>query len=195
MGLTMCSQLCTQFNSPAIMLSTKDLFSVLRRLISDIKTSLNEEAMESNFAVLDEIVRRHQLTNAPRWMVDIFYNIVIGNHLDCFLRIPREYPNGDDGITNVLFDIDRDVTALLIDDYGEGMTWILPHLGTSVVVLRETTGPFALFAVLPQVETDDINGWLVAEARRHPEGLDVINGLSLWRTPEGSTSTEFSDNL
>ena len=80
-------------------------------------------------------------------------------------KVPAEYPHGENGLANVLADIEQELFPLGVDDYGEGLVWTLPGCGVRVVVSRETRrpGPWLIVERLP---TDGQNAEPAAAADR-----------------------------
>ncbi len=93
---------------------------------------------------LETLVVSHALDGgkAPTWVFEFFSRIL--NHQLAprseRYEIPRGYPHGEEGLCNLLLDIDRDVHRLGFDDYGEGVMWPIPGLGLHIGIIREWNG-------------------------------------------------------
>ena len=53
------------------------------------------------------------------------------------MLLPTGYPQGENGIANILADIDSDIVRIGVDDWGEGWQLDVPSLGVSAYVSRE----------------------------------------------------------
>ncbi len=70
-------------------------------------------------------------------MLDFFAHIANGVDKRIEMLLPPGYPEGENGIANILADIDADVARIGIDDWGEGWQLDVPSLGVSAYVSRE----------------------------------------------------------
>jgi hypothetical protein len=62
-------------------------------------------------------------------------------------HLPSNYPFGENGLSNVLADIESELMPLGIEDYGEGISWPIPGCGVKVVILRETNASVPLLYI------------------------------------------------
>ena len=86
---------------------------------------------------ISEIVWEHGLLTPPTWMMEFFALLANGVDERTEILIPPGYPEGENGIANILADIDADVARIGIDDWGEGWQLDVPSLGVSAYVSRE----------------------------------------------------------
>ena len=120
----------TQQHSPLTLV----LFDLLQRGFGD-------DPSAERLVQLEALVSDHDLEGekAPAWMFEFFSRILnrrLTPRTDRYV-IPCGYPHGENGLCNVLLDIDHDIKPLGLDDSGEGLTWPIPRLGIRVVVIRE----------------------------------------------------------
>lgn len=120
-------------------------YSPLTLVLADLlERGLGATAGEKMRELLEIAIREHALEgeNAPAWMFEFFSRIL--NHRLAprteRYEIPRGYPHGEEGLCNLLLDIDRDVHPLGFDDYGEGVMWPISDLGLRVGIIREWNG-------------------------------------------------------
>jgi hypothetical protein len=92
---------------------------------------------------LEAIVESHGLDGPapPGWMVELFNDICARRTGRPRQSVPDGYPLGENGLANVLADIEEELLPLGVDDHGEGVTWPIPGCGVRVVVIRESTSP------------------------------------------------------
>lgn len=88
-------------------------------------------------ARISEIVWEHGLLTPPGWMTDFFSYIANGVDERTEMLFPTGYPEGENGIANILADIDTDVAHIGVDDWGEGWQLDVPALGVTAYVSRE----------------------------------------------------------
>jgi hypothetical protein len=79
---------------------------------------------------------------APEWMFEFFSRILNRRWAPRSERyeVPRGYPHGEDGLSNLLIDIDQEVHPLKLDDYGEALMWPIRGLSLHVSIIREWNG-------------------------------------------------------
>jgi hypothetical protein len=93
--------------------------------------------------LLEVVVEDHGLSgpSPPGWMVGLFGDILARRTTRPRRWVPDGYPMGEMGLANVLADIEQELFALGVDDYGEGVVWPIPGCGVRVVVIRESSAP------------------------------------------------------
>jgi hypothetical protein len=95
--------------------------------------------------LLEILVSDHELggPEPPGWMVELFEDIAAGRVSRPRRWVPGEYPRGENGLANLLADIEAELFPLGVDDYGEGVSWPVPPFGVRVII-RETSasGPW-----------------------------------------------------
>ena len=89
--------------------------------------------------LVEVLIEEHGLDGEapPEWMVELF-NDVLNQRVDEPRRfVPWEYPEGENGLSNILLDIEAEIMPLGYDDYGEGANWPIPNCGVQVYISRE----------------------------------------------------------
>ena len=115
-------------------------------------------ALKTDARRIADAVAGDELLTPPDWMQQFVADIANGRSSDCLLRIPMGYPRGENGLINVLLEVDATVCPLGIEDSGEQLFWALPHNNVQVFIGRETAGNYFLAAVRPA--DTDLNSWL-----------------------------------
>jgi hypothetical protein len=91
--------------------------------------------------VIELAVSDHDLDGdkAPAWLFEFLSRILHRRMTPRTERykIPSGYPRGENGLCNVLLDIEQAFRPLGLDDYGEDMKWPIPGLGLEVSIIRE----------------------------------------------------------
>lgn len=94
--------------------------------------------------VVEIAVSDHDLDGdkAPPWVFE-FLSRILNRRMTPRTegyKIPSGYPHGEDGLCNVLLDIEQGLQPVGLDDYGEDLKWPIPGLGLQVSILREGIG-------------------------------------------------------
>lgn len=118
------------------------------------------------------ILERHGLATSPAWMSRLLEKIANKETLARLERIPSGYPMGENGLVNVLLDINSEIVSLSLDEHGESLYWEIVPFDLVVSILRETAGPGNLVAI--RKLGTDVNGWIVNQLRGN-----AVQGASL----------------
>jgi len=102
-------------------------------------TPLSDECRD----VLEVLIADHGLDgpSPPEWMVELFEDIAEGRVDRPRRQVPSGYPLGENGLANLLADIEESLFPLGVDDCGEDVSWPVPPFDVRVVVVRETSTP------------------------------------------------------
>jgi len=89
-----------------------------------------ENAIDNHFLERDQI---------PDWMLQFFDNIIYMQELDKKIPYPVGYPNGENGMINILADLESDegFDFTGFNDSGESVEWKIAPLGLKVFINRE----------------------------------------------------------
>lgn len=89
-----------------------------------------EYAIENHILPEDEV---------PGWMLKFFDNITHKRELDKKIPYPNGYPFGENGLINILADLEMDhgFDFTGFNDYGEAVEWKIEKLGLKLFINRE----------------------------------------------------------
>ena len=93
--------------------------------------------------LFEVIIQEHGLggESPPEWMVELFDD-VLNQRVDGPGRfVSMGYPEGEDGLSNILLDIQAEIMPLGYRDYGVGADWPIPSCGVRVYISRENRDP------------------------------------------------------
>jgi hypothetical protein len=107
----------------------------------------------------------------PNWMVAWFARIATRQPTPELFEVPGGYPNGDEGLVNVLLDIEEAIGPLGFDDCGESFAWPIPAAGLVVLTIRETADGRYYGAMRPV--GSDSNKWLSEQYNRLRRGAPL----------------------
>jgi hypothetical protein len=84
-----------------------------------------------------ESIDDHHVWEANDWLIPLLQRLVDGAPTLRPVVIPQAYPAGENGLANLLADLDAEAW-MYVDDYGEGVLWRLPVAGLEVFICRES---------------------------------------------------------
>ncbi|MGW1616442.1 hypothetical protein ACWCQZ_44760 [Streptomyces sp. NPDC002285] len=73
---------------------------------------------------------------APEWMNDLLDALLTRRLTGEAVRCPEGYPDGENGLMNILLDLEREF-PLGIEDEGEATFWPMPQIGLALLIGRE----------------------------------------------------------
>lgn len=76
------------------------------------------------------------------WMVDLLDDLLAGRTSGAWQPLPEGYPDGDNGLVNILLDLEAE--AIGYDDQGEDAVWTLKPFGVQLQIVREGARKFRL---------------------------------------------------
>ena len=114
--------------------SQSELVDTLARLIEFVR---GHPLKAKRRSALVELVGDHLVdAEAPEWMLVFLEDVLSGRAART--HIPTGYPMGENGLANILADIEVGMGMKLgIEDYGEGVHWKIPRHGIVVFICRE----------------------------------------------------------
>ena len=118
----------------------------LTKLLARVLESVLGPLSQDQLMEVEDSVHSHGLDgdNPPSWMTKLLQTLVDGV-LTGRVSIPDGYPEGENGLTNVLADVGDQLLG--IEDVGESLVWTLPRLGVVLQIQRESGTP--TYEVLP----------------------------------------------
>lgn len=108
-----------------------------RHLLMIASRELGRPAPLSTVEAVRNSIDSHQLWEANDWLIPLLCRLIEGIGTSGPVEIPFGYPAGENGLANLLADLDGE-PWIAVDDYGEGMVWKLPVAGIEVFVSRES---------------------------------------------------------
>ncbi len=128
-------------------------WSRLTRAIVPVLEKIASQPMpDDERDLLEVLIEEHGLggDSPPEWMIRLFDD-VLNQRADGPRRfVPMGYPEGENGLSNILLDVQAEIMPLGYDDYGEGADWPIPSCGVRVYISRENRdSTTSSFEVLP----------------------------------------------
>lgn len=98
---------------------------------------------QAELALLEEILTNHGLEgpSPPEWILNLCADILGGRCDQIGRKIPSGYPLGENGLANVLSEIELHLLPLRLNNQGEYQSWPIPACGVTVYIGRETQTP------------------------------------------------------
>lgn len=134
--------------------------SPLTRVVIEVVELARPGSPPVNPAIVEEAVTCHGMNGEapPAWPLAWFRRIATRQPVSTLFEVPDRYPDGDQGVVNLLLDIEQAIGPLGVTDVGESLEWIIPGAGLRVLTLRETARGGYYGAIRPL--GSDVNGWL-----------------------------------
>ncbi len=110
-----------------------------RAIVPVLEKIASHPILDDERDLFEVIIAEHGLDgeSPPEWMVELFDD-VLNQRVDGPRRfVPVGYPEGENGLSNILLDIQAEIMPLGYEDYGEGADWPIPSCGVRVDVSRE----------------------------------------------------------
>ena len=107
-----------------------------QHLLAIASRELGRPAPPSTADAVRESIDGHSLWEANGWLIPLLRRLIDRLPTDGPVEIPWGYPAGENGLANLLADLQGE-SWLHVEDYGEGMLWRLPAAGLEVFISRE----------------------------------------------------------
>jgi hypothetical protein len=156
--------------------------SVLTRAVLPVIALARPDSL-INPDIVEGAVAGHELDgeSPPEWMVAWFARIAARQPIRELFEVPGGYPDGDEGLINLLLDIEEAIGPLGLDDVGESFEWPVLAAGLVVLTIRETNDGRYYGAMRPV--GSDINKWLTKQYKRLRRGAPLRSLAELGAAP------------
>jgi hypothetical protein len=115
------------------------------RLLLLAAAALGRAATDEDEVLVQEAIGNHLVEDrTPPWMIELLDRLLEARPTPEATRYPWGYPEGENGLVNILADMEAALGPLGIDDCGEQWSWALPALGVRLIVSREGPGDFVV---------------------------------------------------